>query len=139
MEQLNFHKQKLYSLIAAVIAFIALLLPWTTINFMGMSSNSGNGLRSWGIVSLLGVAAVAIASLLNDKTQDYDANMKKLVTGGFAAIAVGALLYFIRIKSGSGNPFGGDLVKSGAGLWVCLVTGIAGVLYHMGIIKIPQK
>ena len=58
----------------------------------------------------------------------------------FAAIAVGALLFMLRKNSvaGGGELFG-DIVKTGIGLWICLVAGLAGVALLYGFIKIENK
>lgn len=138
MENLNLHKSKLYSLIIAGVALIALILPWVTIKFGGFGGGSANGLRSWGLLSLLGVAAVAAAAFfLGDKTKDYDENSKKIAMGGFGGIILGAVLFFIRL-----NSFGGGFssaVSAGIGLWLALAAGVAGLLLVLGIIKFPAK
>ncbi len=141
MEQMNFHKQKLYSLIIAGIALVALLLPWISIDFLG-ASKSWNGLRGWGILSVAGVGAVAALSFMGNKPDDYTAENKKYVMGAFAAIALGAVLFFLRKNSvaGGGDIGGfGDLIKTGIGLWLCLVAGLAGLALNYGLIKIENK
>jgi len=140
MNQLNIHKQKLYSLTGGAIAMIALLLPWLTFTMMGITSNQ-NGIRKWGILSLLGVIGVFYASLNGKKSKDYDASTKKLVLAGFAAIALGALLFYIRKKTAGSRSmmYPNDLFDTGFGLWLCLAVGIAGLLYHTGIIRIGGK
>lgn len=138
MENLNLHKSKLYSLIIAGVALIALILPWISFKFGGFGGGSANGLRSWGLLSMLGVIAVAVACFfLGDKTKEFDANTKKIALGGFAGIGLGALLFFVRL-----NSFGGHLssaVSAGIGLWLALVAGVVGVLLTLGIIKFPAK
>jgi hypothetical protein len=125
MEQ-SLHKQKLYSLIIAGVAFIALLLPWFSF-FIA----STNGLRGWGILSLLGIGGVVAASFLGDKTKPYDDTFRKVAMASFGAIGLGALLFFIRISSaGLGNI--------GFGLWLCLIAGVLGLLFVLGIIKLPD-
>ena len=138
MENLNLHKSKLYSLIIAGVALIALILPWVTIKFGGFGGGSANGLRSWGLLSLLGVAAVAAAAFfLGDKTKDYDENSKKIAMGGFGGIILGAVLFFVRL-----NSFGGGFssaVSAGIGLWLALAAGVVGLLLVLGVIKFPSK
>mgnify|MGYP001198442372 FL=1 len=136
MEQLNFHKQKLYSLIVAGVALIAIILPWLTFSFGGFGGGSANGLRSWGLLSVLGVGGVAVACFMGDKTKEFDATFKKVAMGSFGAIALGALLFFIRIGS-AGGGFG--VAKSGLGLWLCLIAGLAGLGWVMGLIKLPDN
>jgi len=133
------HKQRLYSLIIAGVAFICLLLPWITVNF-GFGSSSANGLRGWGYLSLLGVAGVAIASFMGNKTLPYDDMFKKIALASFAAISLGALIFFFRLNSYTGGGiFGGTGVGSGFGLWICLIAGLAGLAILLGFIKIPDK
>lgn len=129
MEQMNFHKQKLYSLILAGVAFIALILPWMNLSFFG----SLNGFRSWGFLTLAGVAGVVIACFMGDKALAFDETFKKIALASFAAIAAGALIFFIRI-SGTGPGIG-----SGFGLWLALLAGLAGVAWVMGLIKLPDN
>lgn len=136
MEQSNFHKQKLYSLIAAGIALVSLLLPWVSINFLG-ASQSWNGLRGWGILSLAGVAVIVGLSFSGNRKEDYTADYKKYVMIGFAAVAAGALLFLLR----KGSVAGGfnEVVSTGLGLWICLLAGLAGLAMHYGLIKIDSK
>lgn len=135
MEQLNLHKQKLYALIIALVAFISLLLPWLTTSFGG----SLNGLRGLGLLSLLGIGAVVALSLMGDKSKEYDANAKKLVMGGFGAIVLGALLFLLTKNSTYGGGILGSLLKPGLGLWLCIIAGLAGLGLSSGIIKIPES
>lgn len=127
MEQVNLHKQKLYSLIIAGIAFIALFLPWISLGFFG----SANGLRSWGLLSLLGVVGVVAACLMGNKTLPFDDTFKKVALASFGAIALGALIFFIRLSSIG-------LGATGFGIWLCLIAGVLGVLWVMGIVKLPD-
>jgi hypothetical protein len=136
MEQMNFHKQKLYALIAAGIAFVALLLPWISV----YQIQSFNGIRGWGILSLLGVIAVVGLTLMEkDKTALYTAENKKYAMIAFGAIALGALLFFLRKNAVVGGAMFNDLVKTGIGLWICLAAGLAGVALLYGLIKIEDK
>jgi hypothetical protein len=136
MDQLNLHKQKLYALIAAGVAFISLLLRWISVNFLGVS-NSVNGFRGWGIASLLGIIGVFALTLLSNRMEEYNKDLKKYVTISFAVIAAGALLFFLRKNSvmGGANMFTNDLVSTGIGLWICLIAGLAGIALLNGLIK----
>jgi hypothetical protein len=134
MEQMNFHKQKLYSLIAAGVALISLILPWMVVDFGGFGGGSVNGFRGWGILSLFGVLGVVAACFMGDKSIQFDETSKKIALGSFAAIAVGALLFFLRL-----NSKGGGLLKPGLGLWLGLIAGLAGVAWVMGFIKLPDS
>lgn len=143
MENLNLHKQKLYSLIIAGVGLIAIILPWMSVSvnlggFGGMGGTSANGFRGWGYLSLLGVVAVVIAALLGDKTKDYDEMFKKVALGGFAAIAAGAIIFFIRILSYGNGGFTGVKTSSGFGLWIAIVAGLAGLAVLLGLVKVPD-
>ncbi len=135
MEQLNFHKQKMYAIILALLAFISLLLPWLTAPFGG----SLNGFRGLGLLSLLGIAAVIALSFMGDKSKEYDANSKKLVLGGFGAIAAGAVIFLLTKNSSYGGGIFGNIFKPGIGLWLCLIAGIAGLVLISGVIKLPEN
>jgi len=135
MEQLNFHKQKMYALIVSLVAFISLLLPWLTTGFGG----SLNGFRGLGFLSLLGIAAVVALSFMGDKSKEYDPNSKKLVMAGFGAISAGALIFLLTKNSSYGGGIFGSIFKPGLGLWLCLISGIAGMALLTGIIKIPEN
>lgn len=146
MENLNLNKQKLYALIIAGVALIALFLPWATVSYKGFGAGGGsvNGLKGWGLLALLGVAAVAVASFMEDKTKEYMGNMKMVAMGGFGAIILAAVITFIRLSSAKGK--GGDLdfggmvkVSAGMGLFLCAIAGVLGLLWVMGIVKMPQK
>lgn len=136
MEQMNFHKQKLYSLVIAGVALVALLLPWVSVSFLG-ASQSWNGIRGWGLLSLLGIGGVAALSFMGNKADDYTAEYKKYVMIAFGAVAAGAVLFFLRKSSVAGGL--NDLVKTGIGLWLCLVAGLAGLALSYGLIKIENK
>jgi hypothetical protein len=136
MEQMNLHKHKLYSLIAAGIALVALLLPWVSISFLGVSQ-SWNGLRGWGLLSLVGVLAVGALSFMGNKPDNYTSEYKKYVMIAFGAVAVGAVLFFLRKSSVAGGY--NNLVKTGIGLWICLIAGLAGLAFNYGLIKIETK
>lgn len=134
MEQLNLHKQKLYSLIIAGVALISLLLPWVSISLGIFGGGSVNGFRSWGILSLFGIIAVVAACFMNDKALPFDDMTKKIALAGFGAVAAGALIFFLRITSS--DSFG--MASSGAGLWICLVAGAVGLVWVLGKIKLPD-
>ena len=135
MEQLNFHKQKLYALIIALVALISLLLPWLTLPFGG----SLNGFRGVGLLSLLGIGAVAALSFMGDKSKEYDTNSKKLVMGGFGAIAIGSILFLLTKNSTYGGGILGSILKPGIGLWLCIIAGLAGLALLSGIIKLSEN
>jgi hypothetical protein len=125
MENLNLHKQKLYALIAAAVGLIALLLPWQTVSFAvdlggfgfgGNGKRSINGFNGWGWLSLLGIIAVVIASLMGDKTKTFDETFKMVALAGFGAMALGAIIFMIRVISVGGHGFKSS---PGFGLFIC--------------------
>jgi hypothetical protein len=138
MDQMNFHKQKLFALIVAGIALISLMLPWISINFLG-ASQSVNGFRRWGILSLIGIIGVGGLTFMGNKAEDYTAEFRKYVMAAFGAIALGALLFLLRKNSVMGGGIFGDIVKTGFGLWLCLLAGLAGLALTYGLIKVPDK
>lgn len=147
MQQVNLHQQRLYSLIEAGIAFIAMLLPWTVEKvqvFQQANSSNMNGFRSWGFLVLIGVIGVIIASFMGDKTREFDKNTKKIALGSFAAITIGAIAYLIALNNagkGQSLQYGGfDFsnaysVSAGTGLWMALVAGIVGLAWVSGVLK----
>ncbi|HSU27976.1 MAG TPA: hypothetical protein VLJ68_06325 [Chitinophagaceae bacterium] len=145
MENLNLHKSKLYALAIAAVALIAMLLPWQTVKIAfdlggfggGAGGRSVNGFHGWGWISLLGILAVVAGSLMGDKTKDYDANTKMITLTGFGGIALGAVIFMIRVMGvKSGNGFKSS---TGFGLFICLVAGVIGLLLVMGLVKMPAK
>ncbi len=134
MEQMNLHKQKLYALIIAGVALVALMLPWLSVNVFGASS-SVNGFRSWGILLLVGIGGIAALCFTGDRQQGFLPEQRNLVLGAFGAIALGALLFLLRKNSISGGMFS-DMVSTGIGLWLCLIAGLVGLGITLGFIKI---
>lgn len=150
MQQLGIHQRRLYALIEAVFALIAMLLPWTkysmnAFNMFGAAQSipSDNGFRSWGWLVLIGVIAVVVCSFLTDKTKEYEGNIKYAVIGGFGLIALGAIIYLIRLNSiGQLQTQDGILVtvSAGMGLWMALTAGVVGLAWVSGILdKLGQK
>ncbi|MBL7742152.1 MAG: hypothetical protein JNN00_01650 [Chitinophagaceae bacterium] len=149
MQPAGLHQRKLYAIIEAAIAFLALLLPWTRYKLQmggfnmfyggggGGSIDPDNGFRSWGWLVVIGAIGVVITSLLGDKTKEYDKNMKLGAMGGFALIALGAIIYLTRLSSigtlqtQDGIPV---TVASGMGLWSALVAGLIGLAWVSGIL-----
>jgi hypothetical protein len=128
----NLHQQKLYSLILGAVGLLGLILPWAkSAGFGGFGGVSVNGFQGWGILSLFGLVAILVSSLTGDKTMVYDQNMKYLAMGGFGALALGSFIYFMQI---SGNGTGA--LKSGIGVWLCIIPGVLGLLWVTGTIKL---
>jgi hypothetical protein len=141
MENLGFHKSKLYSLILAGVALISLLLPWISVSAGGFGGASANGFKGWGLLVLLGIGAVAASCFMGNKAVTFDDMGKKLVLGGFGAIVGGAVIYLIRILTmGGGGTYGGLVkVSPGLGLFLGLVAGAIGLLLTLGKIKVPKS
>jgi hypothetical protein len=133
MENLNFHKQKLYSLIVAGAALIALFLPWAKVSYGGYGGGSVNGLHGEGFITLLGVGAVAAACFMGDKMKTFEGNFRNIALGGFVAIIAGAVIAMINISSK-----GRGIIKPGLGLWLAIAAGAVGLLFLLGIIKFPD-
>lgn len=119
--------------------------PSITLEFpkgYGMAQ-SQNGFASWGYLSLVGILGVVAASFMADKTRPYEGLTKQIALFAFAAITGGALVFLVRILTGSQTLGYGytvkfsDIVKPGLGLFLCLIAGTAGLLWLMGIIKLP--
>lgn len=140
MEKLGFHKSKLYSLILAGVALISLLLPWITVSAGGFGGASKNGFGGWGLLVLIGIGLVAAACFMGNKALAFDDMGRKLVLGGFGAIAAGAAIYLIRIFTMGGGKYGGIVkVSPGFGLFLGLVAGAIGLLLQLGMIKVPKS
>ncbi|MBC7872766.1 MAG: hypothetical protein H7Y01_02155 [Ferruginibacter sp.] len=133
MENLNFHKQKLYSLICAAAALIALLLPWAKVSYGGYGGGSVNGLHGEGFITLLGIGAVAAACFMGDKMKSFEGNFRNIALGGFVAIIAGAVIAMINVMSK-----GRGIIKPGLGLWLAIAAGAVGLLFLLGIIKFPD-
>ena len=143
MEKINLHQQKLYSLFAAGGALLGLILPWAVVSMGGFGgfgggNQSSNGFGGWGLLSLLGIIGVIVASLMGDKTKEYDKNMKLVAMSSFGGIILGAFIVFMQL-SGNRGGMGIGGVKTGIGLWITLLAGVAGILWVAGIIKLPPK
>jgi hypothetical protein len=123
MEQMNFHKQKLYALIAAGIGVIAMFLPWWKISFGGIfglgggMSTSINGMRDLGILAFLGFAGAGVVSFLGDKTKPFDGQFKLIAAGCFAGAGLFTLIQFLRQTS-----------FTSFGIWLSLIAGIGGAV-----------
>jgi hypothetical protein len=139
MENLGFHKSKLYSLILAGVALISMLLPWISVSAGGFGGGSKNGFGGWGLLALLGIAAVAASCFMGDKSKGYDDMGKKIALGGFGAIAAGAVIYLIRVLTMGGGYGGMIKVSPGLGLFLGLAAGAIGLLLLLGIVKMPKS
>jgi 4-amino-4-deoxy-L-arabinose transferase-like glycosyltransferase len=130
---INLHQQKLISLITGAVAFIGMVLPWSVTN-LGYAKSSTNGFAEWGILCLFGVAGVVVACLFGDKTKEFDQNFRYVAIASFTAIVLGSFIQFMKIVNLSGMG-----LKSGVGVWFCVIAGIIGLLWVTGVIKMPPK
>lgn len=119
MEQMNFHKQKLYALIAGIVGVISCFLPWWSfsISFLGQSFGGGsvNGMHDLGIIVFLGFAGGVALCFLGDKSKPFDGQFKMIAAACFGGAALFTLIQFLRATS-----------YTSYGLWLSLVCGIAG-------------
>lgn len=131
MEQI--HKQKLYSLIFAGVALIAIFLPWVSFSFGILGGGSANGFRDWGMLSFFGVIGVVAACFLGDKALPFDDTFKKVALGSFGAIALGALIFMLRLTTN-----GLSIGDVGFGLWIALLAGALGLVWVLGKVNLPD-
>lgn len=128
MENLNFHKQKLYALAMAVLGVIAHLLPWWRFSFGSFGGYSVNGLHELGILSFLAfIGAGVVTFIRGDKTKPYEGQDKTIVAACFGGAGAIALLQFLRVSS-----------YTSFGLYLAILAGVAGALWVWGIIKLPE-
>ncbi|HEY6062561.1 MAG TPA: hypothetical protein VIV35_03070 [Chitinophagaceae bacterium] len=141
MEKLGFHKSKLYSLILAAVALISMILPYFSVKAAGGFGVgygvSKNGFGSWGLLVLAGIALVAAACFMGDKSKTFDDMGRKLALGGFGAMAGGAVIYLIRILTAGGGGY--VKMSPGIGLFLGLAAGAIGLLLLLGIVKVPKS
>lgn len=136
----SIHQKKMYALIIGGAALLGMILPWATVSYGGFGGGgSQNGFGGWGFLSLLGIVGVVVASLLGDKLQDYDKNMKIVAMSSFGAVILGAFIGMMQV-SGAGSRMGGfGGVKTGIGIFLTILAGAGGLLLVANIIKIPPK
>jgi peptidoglycan/LPS O-acetylase OafA/YrhL len=113
MEQMNFHKQKLYALIAGIAGVISCFLPWWSLGFFG----SINGMHDLGIIVFLGFLGGIVCCFLDDRSKPFDGQMKLIAAGCFAGAALFTLIQFIRASS-----------FTAFGIWLSFLAGIAGAV-----------
>lgn len=121
MEQMNFHKQKLYALIAGIVGVISCFLPWWSFNisFLGQSLGGGsvNGMHDLGIIVFLGFAAGAVLSFLEDKTKPFEGQYKLIAAACFGGAALLTLIQFLRAST-----------YTSYGMWLSFICGVAGAV-----------
>lgn len=115
---LNFHKQKLYALIAAIVGFIAVFLPWYKVSYGFIAAQSTNGLRDMGIIVFLGfIAAGVVTFVMGDKTKPYGGDAKMIAGISFAAAGLFTLITLLQQSK-----------YTSFGLYLSLIAGIAGTI-----------
>jgi peptidoglycan/LPS O-acetylase OafA/YrhL len=121
MEQMNFHKQKLYALIAGAVGVISCFLPWWSFNisFLGQRFGGGsvNGMHDLGIIAFLGFAGGVVLCFLEDKTKPFEGQLKLIAAACFGGAALLTLIQFLRASS-----------NTSFGLWLSFVCGVAGAV-----------
>lgn len=120
MEQMNFHKQKLYALIAGIAGVIAMFLPWWSFSssFLGQSfGGSINGMHDLGIIAFLGFVGGIICCFMDDKTKPFEGQLKLIAAGCFAGAALFTLIQFLRASS-----------FTSFGIWLSFAAGVAGAV-----------
>jgi len=134
---INLHQQKLFALIAGGLAFVGMILPWQVASYGGFGgSSSSNGFGGWGLLSLFGIVGVIFATLMEDKTKPYSPNMRLVGMCSFGGVLLGSFIIFMQM-TGNRSPLGG--IKTGIGIWICIIAGVVGLLLVAGIIKPPPK
>jgi hypothetical protein len=118
MEQMNFHKQKLYSLIIAGVGLISCFLPWWSFSFGGFGGYSINGMHDLGIITFLGFIGAGVVTFIGgDKTKPFEGQFKLIAAGCFGGAGLFALIQFLRASTGASF-----------GVWLAILAGIAGVV-----------
>lgn len=121
MDQMNFHKQKLYALIAGVVGVISCFLPWWSFNisFLGQSFGGGsvNGMHDLGIIAFLGFVGGVVFCFLGDRSKPFEGQFRLIAAGCFAGAALFTLIQFLRVSS-----------FTSYGMWLSFVAGVAGAV-----------
>jgi hypothetical protein len=130
---ISLHQQRMFTLIFAAIAFIGMILPWVVAG-QGQFKQTSNGFAEWGILALFGVAGAVVAALLGDKMRELDQNIRYIAIGSFVAVILGSFIQFMKIVNITGQG-----VKTGVGVWFCLIGGILGLLWVTGVFKMTIK
>jgi hypothetical protein len=113
MEQMNFHKQKLYALIAGAVGIISCFLPWWSMGFFG----SVSGMHDLGIIVFLGFVGGIVCCFIGDKTRPFYGQIKLIAAGCFAGAALFTSIQFVRVSS-----------FTTFGIWLSFLAGIAGAV-----------
>lgn len=132
MENLNFHKRKLYALILAAAALLGLILPWFS-SGSGFWSYAINGFHSWGLLVLAGVLGIEATCLYGNTQSDFDESKRRFTLYCFVVITAGAVITFIRALTE-----GASLGIFGIGFYLSLAAGVLGTLWILGRVKLPD-
>jgi hypothetical protein len=130
MEQMNFHKQKLYALIIAGVGVISCLLPWYRIDF-GFVNSSVNGMHGVGIITFLAFIGAGVVTFIGgDKSKPFAGQFKLIAAGCFGGAALFALIQFLN-----------QTTFASFGIWLAIIAGIAGgiVVYVLKPEQLDKK
>lgn len=122
------NRQRKFILISAAIGVISVFLPWTSISIFG-STESRNGFHGFGILVFILFLSEAIITRIGNQAQPLEKNhwFLVIVSGGIGLVSV-----VIKITSFF-NTTNGDLglpyVHVGAGVWLCLASSAAILLF----------
>ena len=134
--QTGLHKQKLYALLIAAVCLIAMLLPWVTIQGTALK----DGFSGWGFLSLIGIGAVVVATLMDDKTKVYQGNFRLIAIGGFFAVWLGGFITMLTKNSVQGGYYQGyGVIGTGYGVWLIMLAAATGTALVSGQLKIPEN
>jgi len=121
------HKQKLYALILAAVGVISCILPWWRVSYGGFGGVSINGLHELGWISFLGfIGAGVVTFVMGDKTKEYAGQEKLIAMSCFGGAGAIALIQFLR-----------QTHFASFGIFLAIIAGALGVLWIMGIVKLP--
>src|SRR6478736_376308 len=103
MQPITLHQQRMIAVIIAGVCFISLLLPWTVPKGIGgiLQAPSQNGFHSWGMLSLFGILGAIAATFMGNKLIPFEGQAKQLALCAFGIAALGAVLYLVRLLTGS--------------------------------------
>jgi len=122
------HKQKLYALILAAVGVISCILPWWRVSYGGFGGVSINGLHELGWISFLGfIGAGVVTFVMGDKTKEYAGQEKLIAMSCFGGAGAIALIQFLR-----------QTHFASFGIFLAIIAGALGVLWIMGIVKLPN-
>jgi len=101
------HKQRKFLLIASVIGFISMFLPWMSVSILGMS-NSVNGMHGWGILGFFCFVACGLIAIYGNQAANLDKNLWIIaLVAGVIALVIPVVFYLNMANSFMGSSFVG--------------------------------